>query len=69
MGVVVVVPMTVCKERVDWHGVGFWGGRVADLKTGELDGVIFSDAPGPANLVFPLHGMLFAITSRSIRRF
>jgi hypothetical protein len=21
---VVMVPMTVCTERVDWYGVGFW---------------------------------------------
>lgn len=69
MGVAVVVPMTVCKERVDWHGMSFWGDRVADLKTGELDGVIFSDVPGPADLVFPLHAMLFAITSRDICRY
>ena len=27
---VVMVPMTVCTERVDWYGVGFWGERVAD---------------------------------------
>ena len=27
---VVMVPMTVCRERVDWYGVGFWGERVAD---------------------------------------
>ena len=25
-----MVPMTVCRERVDWYGVGFWGERVAD---------------------------------------
>jgi len=27
---VVMVPMNVCRERVDWYGMGFWGERVAD---------------------------------------
>jgi hypothetical protein len=27
---VVMVPMTVCRERVDWYGMGFWGEYVAD---------------------------------------
>ena len=27
---VVMVLMTVCRERVDWYGVGFWGEHVAD---------------------------------------
>lgn len=38
------------------------------LSTGEFDGVILSDAPGPAaNLVFALHE-LFAITSKYMSR-
>ena len=65
LGVEVVVPMTVCKESVDWYGEGFSGDRALGLRTGEFDGVILRDPPGPTNLFLPLHGGC-AITSSDI---
>lgn len=62
MGVVVEVPMTVWRESIDWWE-DLLGDRDPGLSTGELEGVIFRDAPGPASLLFVLSGAVVAIAS------
>lgn len=51
MGVVVVVPITVWRDKEDWWDV-LLGDRVPGRRMGELEGVIFKDALGPASLLF-----------------
>jgi hypothetical protein len=61
LGVVVVVPMTVWRDKEEWWEV-LLGDRVPGLKIGEFEGVIFNDAPGPASLLFALRGAVVAMS-------
>lgn len=45
-----VVPSTVCRERDDWCE-DLQGDRDPGRRMGELDGVIFRDAPAPGLLL------------------
>lgn len=54
--------MTVWRESIDWWE-DLLGDRDPGLSTGELEGVIFRDAPGPASLLFALRGAVVAIAS------
>jgi hypothetical protein len=53
-GSVVVVPITVRRERVDWCNEVLLGDRGA-LKPGEFEGVMRRDEPGPAFLLLTVN--------------
>lgn len=61
LGLDVVVPITVARDRLDWYEGGLEEDLVAGLRTGELAGVIFKVAPGLASLLFVGGVLKFAI--------
>ena len=57
-----MVPSTAWRDKVDWCE-DLLGERAPGLSMGELDGVIFKEAPGPASFDFALRGAVVAIAS------
>lgn len=57
----VVVPITACSDRDDWKDCLLYD-RGGGLRSGELEGVTFSDGDGPDSLLFAGRGLQFAIT-------
>lgn len=54
---VVVVPITVWRDREDWWEV-LLEDRVPGRRIGEFEGVILKDAPGVASLLFAVRGVV-----------
>jgi hypothetical protein len=53
--------MTVWRDKEELWEV-LLGDRVPGLNTGEFEGVILNDAPGPASLLFALRGAVVAMS-------
>lgn len=59
------MPITVWRDSEDWWEV-LLGDRMPGRRIGELEGVIFKAAPGPASLLFAPRGVE-AISSGKVR--
>lgn len=62
-----MVPSTAWRDKVDWCE-DLLGERAPGLRRGELDGVIFKEAPGPASFDFALRGAVVAIAPGGTER-